>query len=177
MRRRRPGAVARLLLRAPARLYDWRLGWLLGERFLRVTHVGRRTGRAHQTVLEVIGRRPAHDEYLVMAGLGRSAQWFQNLQVRPGVEVAVGRRRFRPEHRVLDEGEAAAVLAGYERRNRLLAPVMRWVLGRLVGWRYDGTAQARLRLVQELPVVAFRPADPPADAQEDMDGPTRSRAS
>lgn len=31
----------RWLLRAPARLYDWNLGWLLGHHFVRLTHVGR----------------------------------------------------------------------------------------------------------------------------------------
>jgi hypothetical protein len=53
--------------------------------------------------------------------------------------------------------EASEALADYERRNRWLAPVVRWVLSRLVGWRYDGSAPARLRLVSELPVVGFRP--------------------
>ncbi len=155
---RRPGPVVRGLLRAPARLYDWNLGWLLGRRFLRLTHVGRRTGRRHRTMLEVIGTRPAAGEFLVLAGLGRSANWYRNVQAGPAVEVAVGRRRFRPEHRTLGEDEAVVVLADYERRNRLVAPVVRRVLSWLVGWRYDGSEEARSRLARELPVVAFRSA-------------------
>jgi hypothetical protein len=50
-------------------------------------------------------------------------------------------------------------MAGYEQRNRLAAPLVRMVLSRLVGWRYDGSDAARHRLVRELPLVAFRPAD------------------
>ena len=148
-----------MVLRAPAQLYAWNAGWLLGQRFLLLTHVGRRTGRLHRTVLEVIGTRPAGGEFLVVAGLGRSANWYRNLQAGPAVEVAVGRRRFRPGHRTLSEGEAIAAFAAYERRNRLVTPVVRVVLSWLVGWRYDGSDYARRRLARELPVVAFRPAD------------------
>jgi deazaflavin-dependent oxidoreductase (nitroreductase family) len=152
------GPVARRLLRAPGTLYDWDLGWLLGHRFLRLTHVGRRSGRRYQTMLEVIGAGPAQGEICVIAGLGKSADWYQNIQAQPALLVAFGRRRFVPAHRVLDEPEAIAVLAGYERRNRVAAPVVRRVLSWLVGWNYDGSDNARRQLVHELPVVAFRPA-------------------
>jgi hypothetical protein len=31
------------------------------------------------------------------------------------------------------------------------------MLGRLVGWRYDGSPAARRRVVEQLPMVAFTP--------------------
>ena len=34
------------------------------------------------------------------------------------------------------------------------------VRSRLVGWRYDGTPDARTRLVRELPLIAFSPRLP-----------------
>lgn len=43
-----------------------------------------------------------------------------------------------------------------ERRNRFIATVVRAVLSRLVGWRYDGTDAARRRLVVQPPMLAFR---------------------
>ena len=147
------------VLRAPARLYDWNLGWLLGHRFLRLTHVGRRSGRSYQTMLEVIGTRTTSDEVVVIAALGHSANWYQNVRARSAAEVAIGRRRFRPGHRVLPAAEAAAVLADYQRQNRWATPVIRRVLSWLAGWKYDGSESARLRLAHQLPVVAFRPAD------------------
>jgi hypothetical protein len=64
-------------LRAPAVLYDRNLGWLLGRRFLRLTHRGRRTGRCYQTMLEVIDNDRARHEVFVMVGLGRRAQWYR----------------------------------------------------------------------------------------------------
>lgn len=143
----------------PGRLYDWHLGWLLGRRFLRLTHVGRRSGRRYRTVLEVLGPGPRPGEVVVMAGFGRTADRFRNISALPPVEIAIGKERFRPQARVLGHEEAAAVLADYERRHRLVAPVVRRVLSRLVGWEYDGSAAARHRLVEQLPLVAFRRAD------------------
>jgi deazaflavin-dependent oxidoreductase (nitroreductase family) len=154
-RRPRPGLIS--LLRAPARLYDWRMGWLLGRHFLRLTHMGRRSGRLYQTVLEVVGENE-RNEVIVVAGLGRSAQWYRNLQVHEAVEVAIAGERFAPVHRELSTNEAASVIADYERRNRHLAPVIRHLLSWLVGWRYDGTESARHRLVAELPLIGLRPA-------------------
>jgi deazaflavin-dependent oxidoreductase (nitroreductase family) len=156
----RPGPTVRRLLRAPGLLYDWRAGWLLGHRFLRLTHLGRRSGRRYRTMLEVVGSGPAPGEVVVVAGLGLSADWFRNLQAGCGVEVAIGRRRFRPRHRVLGSREAVGVLADYERRNRWVAPLVRRVLSWLVGWRYDGSDGARRRLAGQLPLVALRPDHP-----------------
>lgn len=158
---RRPSPLALRLLRAPARLYDWDLGWLLGRRFLRLTHVGRRSGRRYQTVLEVVGEDRARREVFVMAGFGRSAQWYRNILTGRGIEVAIGRERFAAACRELAPDEAAAVMADYERRNRYAAPIVRRVLSRLVGWRYDGTPAQRLALVAELPIIALRPAPSP----------------
>ncbi|MDQ6838102.1 MAG: nitroreductase family deazaflavin-dependent oxidoreductase [Actinomycetota bacterium] len=153
----RPGPIARRLLRAPARLYDWNAGWLLGERFLRLTHIGRRSGRRYQTVLEVIATGSAPGEVIVAAGLGREADWYRNLKAQPAVEVAVGRRRFIPVHRILNEAEAAAALADYQRHNRWAMPVVRRMLSWLVGWDYDGSNDALRLLARQLPLVAFRP--------------------
>lgn len=99
-------------------------------------------------MLEVIGENRDSPEVVVIAGLGRSAQWYRNLQVREAAEVAIARDRFVPVHRELGESDASAVLAEYERRNRDAAPLVRLVLSPLVGWRYDGSESMRLRLVR-----------------------------
>lgn len=109
-------------------------------------------------MLEVVGENRADHELIVVAGLGRSAQWYRNLQVREPIEVAIATERFRPIHRELPTVEAEAALADYERRNRYLAPVIHKALTWLTGWRYDGTEQARRRLAAELPLIGLRPA-------------------
>jgi deazaflavin-dependent oxidoreductase (nitroreductase family) len=153
----RLNATLRCLFRAPAYLYRWQCGWLLGHRFLLLVHVGRRTGLRRRTVLEVVEYRKAGPELVVMSAFGRDADWFRNIEATPGAEIVSGASRFVAVHRLLDEAEAALALAGYEHRNRLMAPIIRLVLSRLVGWRYDGSDAARRRLVAQLPLVAFRP--------------------
>ncbi|MFK0244116.1 nitroreductase family deazaflavin-dependent oxidoreductase [Amycolatopsis azurea] len=153
----KPGRLLQALFRAPVWLYGHGLGGLLGNRFLCLTHLGRRSGRRYRTVLEVVGIDRDLGEVMVIAGLGRASDWFRNIQAQPAREVIVGRRRFTPAHRLLTESEAIAVMAGYERRNRVLLPVLRPVLRKLLGWTYDGTDVARRRLVRQLPIVAFRP--------------------
>ena len=157
MARRRLSPTLVLLLRGPARLYDLRLGWIFGHRFLRLTHVGRTSGRRYHTMLEVVGRDPQSGEVIVVAGLGRSAQWYLNVRAGGAVEVAVGRERFAPLHRELEADEAAAVLSAYELRHRAIAGIVRLVLSRLVGWHYDGSEVARRALVRELPMIGLRP--------------------
>lgn len=52
--------------------------------------------------------------------------------------------------------EAAQILADYEYRNRYVRPVTDRMLSYLVGWRYDGSLEARRRVVEQLPMVAFQ---------------------
>jgi hypothetical protein len=59
--------------------------------------------------------------------------------------------------RQLDADEAVRAVAAYERRNRIVAPILRAVLSKTAGFRYDGSESARRRLVEELPLVALRP--------------------
>ena len=99
------------------------------------------------------GTEPSQQRIHRRAGLGRSSQWYRNLQVHEGIEVAIARERFAPVHRELPISEAEVVLSAYEQRNRFLAPVAHQALSWLVGWRYDGTQAARQRVVGELPLI------------------------
>ncbi len=92
-----------------------------------------------------------------MSGFGPKSQWHQNVLAGGATEIRIARQCWRPQVRHLSPEEASSVMADYERRNRLAGPLLRAVLSRLAGFRYDGSAPARLRLVQALPLVAFRP--------------------
>jgi hypothetical protein len=60
-------------------------------------------------------------------------------------------------HRRLSKEEATKVIQGYERRNRFIAPIVRAGFTWLLGWKYHGSENDRLRLVRQLPLLAFRP--------------------
>jgi deazaflavin-dependent oxidoreductase (nitroreductase family) len=151
----RPSPTLSRILRAPVRLYDVGLGRLFGHRFLLLTHRGRRSGRSFRSMLEVMQWEPKSREAIVMSGFGRRSNWFLNVRAGGAEEVRLGGQRFRPTVRYLGPEEAVEILADYERRNRFFAPVVRRVLTRLAGFRYDSSPQARLRLVEQLPLVAF----------------------
>jgi hypothetical protein len=72
--------------------------------------------------------------------------------------VIIGSQRFIAVHRVLNEDEAVSVITGYEQRNWLIAPIIRWVLSSLLGWHYEGEMDQRRRLIAQLPCIAFHPA-------------------
>lgn len=151
----RSSGTLRRLFRAPVYLYRWRCGWLLGHRFLRLIQVGRRTGLRRCTVLEVMEYRKEGPEAVVMSAFGPNADWLCNIEAMPSPEVVIGSQRFVAVHRFLGDEEAVRVVTGYEQRNWFMAPIIRLVLSRLLGWRYDGSAVDLRRLVRQLPLIAF----------------------
>ncbi len=153
-----PRGVLRWLLSLPTHLYRAHLGFLLGHRFLVLVHEGRRTGRRHETPLEVVRYDRSTEEATVVAGWGRKTAWLHNVEAGLAREVWIGRARYVPAVRRLDVDEAVAALARYEGRSGLPRSLVWAVLSRLLGWRYDGTPAARRRAAEQLPMVAFRPA-------------------
>lgn len=146
----------RCLFRAPVCLYRCRCGWVLGNRFLLLCHIGRLTGLGRQTVLEVMEYRADGPEAIVMCAFGAQADWLRNIEARPELVVHIGSQVFVAAYRILGAEEAASVVRGYEARNRMIAPIVQAVLSRLLGWRYRGCEHERRRLVAQLPLVGFR---------------------
>ena len=110
-------------------------------------------------MLEVVAWDPSAREAIVMSGFGRKSQWYRNVLAGGAVQVTIAKVRFKPAVRFLDADEAGEIMGDYERRNRVLAPIIRRVFSRLAGFPYDGQRGARTRLVQILPLVAFRAPD------------------
>ncbi len=146
MFRSAPGRLTRFFVRLPIWLYRLRLGWLLGGRFLLLTHTGRKTGLPRRALLEIVHHDADGATYFVAAAWGAKAQWLRNIQARPQVEVTVGRRRFRALAHPVSREEAERVLETYARQHRM---AMR-ALGRLLG------SSDPHELAQTLPIVAVR---------------------
>jgi deazaflavin-dependent oxidoreductase (nitroreductase family) len=150
------------LFRAPVYLYACRLGWLLGHRFLLLTHSGRHSGLPRQTVLEVVEYRGQGPEIVVANGFGPRSDWVRNIAAGSGEEVTVGSQHFVASHRFLGEEEAVRVIERYEHRHRFIAPIVRRGFSWLLGWTYRGGERERRRLVGQIPLIAFRPRAPSA---------------
>jgi deazaflavin-dependent oxidoreductase (nitroreductase family) len=143
---------------APNALYANGFGRVLGRRFLQLSHTGRRSGSRFQVVLEVVRYDRATGEATVISGFGPDADWLRNLRAGGPAAVDFGRGPRPVAYRILGLAEAQTTYAAYERRNLLIAPLVRWTLTALLGWRYDGSEAARHRMVTELPMVALRPS-------------------
>ena len=109
-------------------------------------------------VSSVALRRLASRAVTVASGFGCGADWFRNVTAGGPVAVDLGRGARAADHEVLALDEAEQLMLRYERNHRLAAPVLRRALSAMVGWRYEGTAEQRGRLVEQLPVVRFTPA-------------------
>jgi hypothetical protein len=104
-------------------------------------------------VVEVVRFDRAAPEVTVIAGWGRSTQWYRNLEVAPPELVVIGRRRWpRPRRRFLDEAERAAVLRSYVDDY----PRAARVLGRVFGYS-EIDDRAITGIAGRTRAVAFRP--------------------
>ncbi len=112
-----PRGLLRWLLRLPVWLYRLRLGRLLGRRFVMITHTGRKSGRPHQTVLEVVRHDPATGVVVVASGWGEKADWFRNILKTPAVTVHIGHQRFEAVAARLTVEAAADELCDYAARH------------------------------------------------------------
>jgi len=149
-----PRRLLRLLLRLPIALYRLRLGWLLGDRFLMLTNVGRSTGRVRRTVLEVVRFEPQQGGPVVASGWGERANWFRNAQANSDVVVDIGRRHFAARAVRLTVNEASKCLYAYARSH----PVAFREITRLVTGRNLATTEEVCRSLAELaPLVEFEP--------------------
>jgi deazaflavin-dependent oxidoreductase (nitroreductase family) len=149
----KPTGLWRRVLRAPVHLFRWRLGFLFGDRFVLIDHVGRRSGNKYQTVVEVVEHDVATGEYLVCSGTGPGADWYRNLVAAPAQLVQVRNQHWAPTQRLLEDAEAAERFARYEQAHTKAAERLLTSMGNA----YDGTDDDRVRMITDMPMVAFGP--------------------
>ena len=68
----RPHGLLLLVLRLPLWIYRFHLGWVLGNRFLLLCHVGRKSQQIHQSVIEVVKHDQQSDSFYVVAAWGEN---------------------------------------------------------------------------------------------------------
>jgi deazaflavin-dependent oxidoreductase (nitroreductase family) len=153
----KPRGLLKWAFHLPRYFYRWHLGWMLGHLCLMITHIGRKTGRLRQTVIEVIHYDPATQECIVMAGWGTRSDWYRNIEAHPAIEVQVGCQRYRPHQRLLSAEETLAILEEYPKCHPWRARVLLPLLARMVGYTYDGTQEGLRAISEAMRGVAFRP--------------------
>ena len=151
-----PRGLARLLWRAPIWLYRLGLGGLLGQRFVYLTHTGRKSGQPRHTVLEVIDHDKTTGAYFVASGFGDKSDWYRNVMANPQVNIQVGRKHMPARAERLPEASAEKELLSYNQRY----PTLIRILARVIGYKLNGTEEDVRGLAHFIPIVAFYPEQP-----------------
>jgi deazaflavin-dependent oxidoreductase (nitroreductase family) len=148
-----PRGLARLGWRAPIWLYRLGLGWLLGQRFVLINHIGRKSGLPRQVVVEVVGRNEETGAYVVVSGFGEKADWYKNVMAHPEITIQVGRKRTAAHAERLSLPQATEVMLDYNRRH----PDTLRTLAGIMGYRVDGDEDDVRFLAGEVPFLALVP--------------------
>ena len=157
--RRQPGSknekapsVLIPLFKLPLFLYRLHLGWLLGKRFMQITHIGRRSGKVYRTILAVLRfDEKTREIYAVSAWKG--SDWFYNIQASPAMQVETGFVRYVPDQRTLSAEEITSTFMEYRKQH----PIFSRMVCRIPGWKWNSTYEEFLKLAQTLRGVAFLP--------------------
>ena len=149
---RPPSKALRFGLRLPIWLYRAHLGWMLGSRFLMLTHTGRKSGLPRQTVVEVVGHDKTTDTYYVASGWGEKSNWYQNIRKTPQVTIQVGGRKFQSEAEFIPLDKAIEVVSNYAREHPI---AFNELSGIFLGERMKPGSDAPQRIAQKMPMVAF----------------------
>lgn len=140
------------LSRWPALIYRLHLGWLLGQRFMLVTHRGRRSGQLRQTGIMILHYDRKNRVARVVAG-SRNADWYRNIQASPAVKITIGRECYQPVQSFLEPNEIASLLR-WSRRHH---PITARIQSLFFGWPWNPSTAELLDLAHLLGGVTFRP--------------------
>ena len=149
---RPPSKALRFGLRLPIWLYRLYLGWLLGNRFLMLTHTGRKSGQPHQTVIEVVQHDKSTDTYYVVSGWGEKSDWYQNIRKTPSVTVNSGGRTFQSKAEFIPVEKAVDLLDAYAHDH---PTTFRELSGLFLGEHGKPGTDAPERIAVKMPMVAF----------------------
>lgn len=131
---------------------------LLGVEWMVLETIGRRSGRVHTVVLDVVGRDAARDIYYVQPADGRRSAWVANVGAHPEIAARVGPRHMRVRVRDATGAEGAAMVLGFLRTHPWYARVIVWFVGYVD--RIDRPDAELLQLLSETPVFAVEVVRP-----------------
>ena len=144
----------RAAVRFPINIYKARLGWILGKRFLMLTHTGRKSGLQRFTVLEVVDHDPAAGTYFVASGWGEKAQWLQNVETNPSARITIGTKQIHVTAVRMNREQSERVFLRYAS----IHPVaFKKLVKFMTGVESEADEEGVTRLAKTVPVVALKP--------------------
>ncbi|GJM40747.1 MAG: hypothetical protein DHS20C20_10290 [Ardenticatenaceae bacterium] len=145
--------LRKFLFRAPLLFYRIGLGGLLGKRFLLLNHIGRKSGKPRQTVLEVVNYIKESNTYFIAAGFGKQSDWYLNILAHPEIEIQVGWRKMEVTAVPLTPDQSGEAMVDYSRRH----PTAAKNLGKLIGYSVSTEAEYHTLGRESIPFIALVP--------------------
>ncbi|MCB9422475.1 MAG: nitroreductase family deazaflavin-dependent oxidoreductase [Ardenticatenaceae bacterium] len=153
---KRPSSgFSRWMFRAPIWLYRTGLGGLMTKRMVLLNHVGRKSGKMRQAVVEVAKYDKAADTVYVASGWGAKSDWYRNLLANPDIMIQRGWRKMAVTAVPLTPEQSGEAMVDYAHRYPMAAKVLS---KRLLGYEVDGTDEDYYALGHDaVPFMALKP--------------------
>lgn len=124
-----PSGWLRFAARLPIAFYRMGLGGLLGSRFVLLNHIGRKSGKPRQVVLEVVERDAANNTIYIASGWGKKSQWYQNIMKTPDVMIQLGWKKRSVRADPLSAYDSGKMMVNYARKYPKVAAQLVKVIG------------------------------------------------
>lgn len=153
---KRPSSgFTRWMFRAPIWLYRIGLGGLMTNRMVLLNHVGRKSGKMRQAVVEVAKYDKANDIVYVASGWGAKSDWYRNLLANPDIMIQMGWRKMAVTAVPLSPEQSGEAMRDYARHYPTAAKVLS---KRLLGYEVDGSDEDYYALGHDaVPFIALKP--------------------
>lgn len=152
---KRPGQLQKFFFKVPVFLHKMGLGgWerLLGAKWMLITHIGRKSGKRYDSMVDVMDYDKANDTFYIEAAYGARADWYKNIQANPVFEAEVGRRKFKARAGALTtEGTGEMLVQFYRSKPAYTRSVMA-----MAGMKFKDEAELR-ELGNNLTLLAVKP--------------------
>ena len=125
------GRWLRAFFRQPIYIYDCGFpGYerLFGQHWLLLTTKGRKTGKSHRVMLDLVGHDTEKKRYYIQPGWGRQSDWVKNIEGNPEVEAQVGKESFRARITEVSGSEGAEWLYRFRRQH----PIQSWFVSKFM---------------------------------------------
>ncbi len=134
---RPPRGFSRLFFRTPILLYKIGLSSLMGQRFLLLNHVGRKSGIPRQAALEVVAHDAQSGSYFVNVGFGPRSDWYLNLIQQPETSIQVGGKNINVTASQCSAEEGGRLLREFAEKH----PTQVKSFSSFLGYKTDGTME------------------------------------
>ncbi len=152
---KRPGKFLKFFFKVPVSMYKIGFGgferWF-GAQWMLITHIGRKSGKRYDSMVDVMDYDKATDTYYVEAAYGTRADWYRNIQASPNFEARVGRRKFLARAESLSNENTADTLVRFYRAK----PAYTRSVMAMVGMKFNGEEDLRA-IAPKLMLLAVHP--------------------